>query len=505
VAAFFLLSTGLAMKPSLHSIVISLLTSLGITATLCAAPPEGAQNLKVLIRFNAAAGKAERDLVRGAGGTVHASFEIVPAVSATIPEAALQHLLQNPAIDVIEPDVEIQAHGEYDQVWGVTKIGCVAAHAGTYTGATAPVTGNGVKVAVCDTGINYNHPDLKANYAGGYDFVNGDADPLDDNGHGTHVSGTIAANNDGVGIVGVAPDVNLYVLKVLNSSGSGSFSYCISALDWCIANGIKVANFSLGASTDPGSTVKAAFDNAAAKGVICVCSAGNSGSGADTVGYPAKYPSCIAVASTTSSDAWSSFSSTGPGVDIAAPGSSIYSTLYTGGYGTMSGTSMACPHATGAVALLLSAGVSDTNGNGVVGDEVRNLLQSTAVDLGTAGFDNSFGYGRIDVAKALASLAGSPAPPAPVFNPPTNLAASVASRVVTLTWQDNSNVETGFEIQIGKPNKKGNLSWSVWTTTAANATSYTGPALTSGSYSFRVRAVNSGTYTAYSNTVSVSF
>lgn len=492
------------MKPTMRSFVICFLAVCGVPGILSAAPPDAANNVRVIIRFNNAPGKAERDVVRGAGGTVHASFEIVPAVSATIPEVALQNLLQHPAIDVIEPDVEIQAHGEYDLVWGVTKIGCVAAHAGTYPGGTAPITGTGVKVAVCDTGINYNHPDLAGIYAGGYDFVNNDANPIDDQGHGSHVSGTIAAVNDGVGIIGVAPDVNLYALKVLSSTGSGSFSYCISALDWCIANGITVANFSLGSSTDPGSTVKAAFDNAAAKGVICVCSAGNSGSGADTVGFPAKYPSCIAVASTTSSDAWSSFSSTGPGVDIAAPGSSIYSTLYTGGYGTMSGTSMAAPHATGAVALLLSAGVSDTNGNGVVGDEVRNLLQSTAVDLGTAGFDNYFGYGRIDVAAALASLAGSPPPPAPVFNPPTNLAASATNRVVTLTWQDNSNVETGFEIQIGKPNKRGNISWSVWTTTQANVTTYTGPALSAGSYQFRVRAVNSGTYTTYSNTVSLS-
>lgn len=472
---------------------------------LWAAPPEAANNVKVIIRFNNAPGKPERDLVRGAGGTVHASFEIVPAVSATIPEAALRNLSQNPAIDVIEPDIEIQAHGEYDLVWGVTKIGCVAAHAGTYSGAPGPVTGTGVKVAVCDTGIDYTHPEFAGVYAGGYDFVNNDNDPRDDHYHGTHVSGTVAANANGSGIIGVAPDVNLYALKVLNSSGSGSFSYCISALDWCVANGIKVANFSLGSSTDPGSTVKAAFDNATAKGVICVCSAGNSGSGADKVGYPAKYPSCIAVASTTSSDAWSSFSSTGPGVDIAAPGSSIYSCNNGGGYTTLSGTSMASPHATGAVALLLAAGVSDSNGNGIVGDEVRNLLQSTAVDLGTAGFDNYFGYGRIDVVAALTALAGSPPPPAPVFDPPTNLAASVASRVVTLTWQDNSNVETGFEIQIGKPNKKGIISWSVWTTTAANVTSYTGPALSPGSYSFRVRAVNSGTYTAYSNTDSVSF
>jgi subtilisin len=493
------------MKTILRLTCLSVCALVLAPGALCAAPPEESPNLRVIIRFNNAPGKPERDLVRGAGGTVHASFEIVPAVSATLPEAALQNLLANPAIDVIEPDVEIQAHGEYDLVWGVNKIGCVAAHAGTYPGAAAPVTGTGIKVAVCDTGINYNHPDLAAVYAGGYDFVNNDSDPIDDQGHGSHVSGTIAAANDGVGIIGVAPDVNLHALKVLSSTGSGSFSYCISALDWCVANGIKVANFSLGSSSDPGSTVKAAFDNAAAKGVICVCSAGNSGSGADTVGFPAKYPSCLAVASTTSSDAWSSFSSTGPGVDIAAPGSSIYSTLFTGGYGTMSGTSMAAPHATGAVALLLAAGVSDTNGNGVVGDEVRNLLQSTAVDLGTAGFDNYFGYGRIDVVAALTALAGSPPPPAPVFDPPTNLAASVTRRVVSLTWQDNSNVETGFEIQIGKPNKRGIISWSVWTTTAANATSYTGPTLSSGSYSFRARAVNAGTYTTFSNTVSVKF
>jgi len=493
------------MKPSHHPILISLFACLWAPGAVFAAPPDAQQNVRVIIRFNNAPGKAERDVVRAAGGTVHASFEIVPAVSATIPEVALQNLLQNPAIDVIEPDVEIQAHGEYDLVWGVSKIGSVAAHAGTYTGATAPVTGNGIKVAVCDTGIDYTHPEFAGVYAGGYDFVNNDSDPRDDHYHGTHVSGTVAANANGSGIIGVAPDVDLYALKVLSSTGSGSFSYCISALDWCVANGIKVANFSLGSSTDPGSTVKAAFDNAAAKGVICVCSAGNSGSGADTVGYPAKYPSCIAVASTTSTDGWSSFSSTGPGVDIAAPGSSIYSCNNGGGYTTLSGTSMASPHATGAVALLLAAGVSDTNGNGLVGDEVRNLLQSTAVDLGTAGFDNNFGYGRIDVAAALAVLAGSPPPPAPIFNPPTNLAASVASRVVTLTWQDNSNVETGFEIQIGKPNKRGIISWSVWTTTAANVTSYTGPALNSGSYSFRVRAVNSGTYTTFSNTVSTSF
>ncbi|MFN6105157.1 MAG: S8 family serine peptidase [Planctomycetaceae bacterium] len=313
------------MKRSLLPISSTLLAILWSPVALWAAPPEAANNLKVIIRFQNAPGKNERDLVRNAGGTVNASFQIVPAVAATIPEAALPHLLLNPAIDVIEPDVETEAHAsiEYTSVWGVTKIGGIAAHDGTYTGAVAPQLGSGVKVAVCDSGIDYTHPELAPRYKGGYDFLNNDSNPMDDNGHGTHVAGTSAAASNGTAIIGVAPEVDLYGLKVLGASGSGSFSAVISALDWCITNGIQVANFSLGSSTDPGTTVRAAFDRAAAAGIVVICSAGNSGAGADTVGFPAKYTSCIAVASTTSSDSWSSFSSTGSGVDIAAPGSSI--------------------------------------------------------------------------------------------------------------------------------------------------------------------------------------
>lgn len=498
------------MKPSLHSIVhstvISLLASLVAPVALWAAPPEGAKNLRVIIRFQNAPGKNERDLVRNAGGTVNASFQIVPAVAATIPEAALQQLLLNPAIDVIEPDVETQAHAsaEYNSVWGVTKIGSIPVHEGTYTGASGSELGTGVKVAVCDSGIDYNHPELAPRYKGGYDFQNNDSNPMDDNGHGTHVSGTIAAASNGTAIIGVAPGVDLYGLKVLGANGSGSFSTVISALDWCIANGIQVANFSLGSSTDPGTTVRAAFDRAAAAGIVLVCSAGNSGSGADTVGFPAKYPPCIAVASTTSSDSWSSFSSTGPSVDIAAPGSSIYSCKLGGGYTTMSGTSMAAPHATGAVALILGAGISDTNGNGLVNDEVRRLLEVTAVDLGTAGFDNFFGNGRINVEAALVSLANGSTPTPTRFDPPSNLSGTVSGGTVNLNWTDNSNVETGFEVQYGTASKRGAISWTLWTTTAADATTFSGT-LPSGTYSFRVRAKNGSSTTAYSNTIQLKF
>ena len=494
------------MKRSLLPISSTLLAILWSPVALWAAPPEAANNLKVIIRFQNAPGKNERDLVRNAGGTVNASFQIVPAVAATIPEAALPHLLLNPAIDVIEPDVETEAHAsiEYNSVWGVTKIGGIAAHEGTYTGAVAPQLGSGVKVAVCDSGIDFTHPELAPRYKGGYDFLNNDSNPMDDNGHGTHVAGTIAAASNGTDIIGVAPEVDLYGLKVLGASGSGSFSAVISALDWCITNGIQVANFSLGSSTDPGTTVRAAFDRAAAAGIVVICSAGNSGAGADTVGFPAKYTSCIAVASTTSSDSWSSFSSTGSGVDIAAPGSSIYSCRMGGGYTTMSGTSMAAPHAAGAVALLLGAGVSDTNGNGIVNDEVRSLLQSTAVDLGTAGFDNYFGYGRINVEAALVTLATGSIPTPPRFDPPSNLSGSVSGGSVNLTWTDNSNVETGFEVQYGKAGKRGNISWTRWTTTAADVTSFSG-SLPSGTYSFRVRAINGSSSTAYSNTIQLKF
>jgi len=492
---------------SRFSSLISVAAALLAPIAALAAPPADAGNVRVIIRFNEAPGKAHRDLVRDLGGTVHHSFQIVPAIAVTLPEQALAALAANPAIDEIEPDVEVQAHAtEYDSVWGVTKIGCVSVHAGSYSGASKAVLGTGVKVAVCDTGVDYTHPELASRYKGGYDYQNSDADPRDDNGHGTHVAGTIAAVNEGLGIIGVAPQVDLYAVKVLGSTGSGSFSTIIAALDWCLANGIQVANFSLGSSTDPGTTTKAAFDNAAAKGLIICCSAGNSGSGANTVGFPAQYPSVIAVAATTSTDGYATYSSTGPAVDIAAPGSSIYSCKMGGGYTTMSGTSMACPHATGACALILSAGITDTNGNGLR-DEVQSLLQSTAVDLGTTGFDNYYGYGRIAVDAALTTLAGGTAPTPSRFDPPSNLTGSATGTTVKLNWTDNSNVETGFEVQYGVANKRGVISWSVWTTTAADATSFTGT-LPSGTYSFRVRAktgTSTVSYTAYSNTIQLKF
>ncbi|MFM8581751.1 MAG: S8 family serine peptidase [Planctomycetaceae bacterium] len=479
---------------------------LGACLLPCGAMADGP--VQVLIRFSETPGAAQRDLVRGFGGTVHQSYRLVPAVAATLPEQALEALKNAPGVEAVEPDGEMQAHASAEYPWGVLRIGCEPLHLGTYPNALAPITGLNIKVAVLDSGINYNHADLAANYAGGYDFINNDSDPLDDNGHGTHVSGTIAAVGNGTGVIGVAPQAKLYGVKVLGANGSGSFSAIISGLQWCIDNKIAVANLSLGSSTDPGTTVQTAFNNAYAAGLVIVASAGNSGAGVDTVGYPAKYASVIAVGSTTSTDALSSFSSTGPAVELAAPGSSIYSTVMSGGYGTMSGTSMASPHVTGVAALVVSTGLADSNANGLINDEVRTILQTTAQDLGTAGRDNSFGYGLVDAdAAVVLALAGGGGGGGGgggtvTFDPPTNLAASLTSRTVRLTWTDNSNSEDGFEVQQGTV-KGSSVTWKVVTTTAASATAYQF-SVGKGTFRFRVRAKKGTTYTAYSNEVQLT-
>ena len=144
--------------------------------------------------------------------------------------------------------------------------------------------------------------------------------------------------------------------------------------------------------------MKAAFDNAYNEGVIHVAAAGNSGNVrgvGDNVIYPARWETVIAVSATDPSDSRARWSSTGPGVELAAPGVSIMSTLAGGGYGVMSGTSMASPHVAGTVALAIGAGISDSNGNGRINDEVRVRLQQTADDLGSAGRDNLYGYGPV--------------------------------------------------------------------------------------------------------------
>jgi subtilisin len=261
--------------------------------------------------------------------------------------------------------------------------------------------------------------DLADNYKGGYDFVNNDADPKDDNGHGTHVSGTVAAIDNNIGVIGAAPEVNLYALKVLGEDGSGSYSDIISALQWAVDNHMDVASMSLGGLVRL-KALEDACDSAYESGVVIVAAAGNEGR--RKVSYPAAYNSVIAVTATDDTDTRASFSNYGPQIELAAPGVGINSTLptykvtltetYGLNYGTLRGTSMATPHVTGAVALLLTTSVPtdyDTNTNGQWDPaEVRQRLQDTATDLGAAGKDIYYGYGLVNASAAVEATTPEP-------------------------------------------------------------------------------------------------
>jgi subtilisin family serine protease len=424
------------------------------------------ERLRVLIAFTHQPGPAEEALVHRAGGTVRYSYHLVPAIAATMPETAIARLQANPKVLRVEPDLLGRAVDiELDNAWGVTRIGAGMVHEGGNTGA-------GVKIAIIDSGVNYDHPDLDDNYAGGYDFIQGDYDPMDVYGHGTHVAGTACAedndngtNDPKLGVVGVAPQCALYALRVLDDDGWGYASETMAAMDWAVANGIQVANLSLGWDRDPGTTFKDAFDNAWSKGLVTVAAAGNSGNPpgrGDSVIYPAKYDSVIAVAATDDQDTRASFSSTGEDVELAAPGVSIFSTWNddtgyydpqpmcgtdaNGEYGCYkygSGTSMASPHVAGTAALVLAANLGWNN------DQVRVQLRNTADDLGDAGRDPHFGYGLVDAAEAAGSSEPLPDIAIAAINVPSSvLQGDIVSVDVTVANVGNQDVSNDIRVTL---------------------------------------------------------
>jgi len=362
-------------------------------------PPDGL--VKVLVGFKQKPGPAEQAVVKGVGGQIKYTYNLIPAIAASVPEVAIEALKKNPNITHVELDSMVYAllDGELDNSWGVKRIGAGIVHDSGNKGV-------GVKVAIIDSGVDYGHVDLDASFDSsllGYDFVNTDTDPMDDNGHGTHVAGIVAAEDNGEGVVGVAPGASLYALKVLDSKGSGRYSDVIAALEWCVNNDIQVTNNSYGSSGDPGVIVKNAFDNAYSAGILHIAAAGNSGNltgKGDNIIYPAAYDSVIAVAATDQSDKRASWSSTGPDLELAAPGVAIYST-YIGDYATLSGTSMASPHVAGVAALVWAKNLGLSN------EAVRIQMRDTADDLGASGRDSLYGCGLVDAAEA----AGVESPP----------------------------------------------------------------------------------------------
>jgi subtilisin family serine protease/uncharacterized protein YkwD len=367
--------------------------------------PPAYQPGRVLVRFQPtdAAASARETLARmnatslGRIGSLDVERLSVPLGQERATVDALQ---QNPAVAFAELDGRVQIALDpndpyYDDKWWWEKI--QAADAWDVT------TGSDyVVIAVIDTGVDVDHPDLAAKLVPGYDFFNDDDDPDDDHGHGTHVAGiAAAATNNLLGVAGLSWGARIMPLKALPASGSGFDSHVAEATAFAADHGAKIINLSLG-GPDFSSTMAAATDYAHGKGVFIAAAAGNSG--ILQLLYPAANEHVVGVAATTSSDTRASFSNYGTHVDIAAPGQAIYSTSWTGDlecfaqeYCYKNGTSMATPFVSGLAALVWSVNPALT------ADEVDSIIKDSADDLGDPGADIYFGWGRINAHRAVST------------------------------------------------------------------------------------------------------
>ncbi|MBU4347685.1 S8 family peptidase [Candidatus Parcubacteria bacterium] len=385
-------------------VMFGIVLSLAGTSLASQAAPEPIAR-KIVVFKSGVLNESDREaVIKKFGGVKIKDLKLINGKAVLLPPKAERALAKMEGVLRIDDDVVVEAliKGNVSAkrvtsqpaetlTWGVDRI-----DADLVWNIT---TGDPIKTAIIDTGIDVKHPDLINNIKGGVSTVGYTASYNDDNGHGTHVAGIVGAIDNTIGVIGVGPEIDLYAIKVLDRRGSGYLSDIIEGLDWAIANKMQVVNMSLGTSANIESfhdAVKRAND----AGIVQVAAAGNSGG---AVIYPAAYSEVIAVSATDKTDAIASWSSRGPEVDLAAPGVSIYSTYKGQTYATLSGTSMASPHVAGAAALVLTTPVDawDLDNDGIWDPaEVQNKLEITAEDLGITGKDNLYGSGLVDAEKA---------------------------------------------------------------------------------------------------------
>jgi thermitase len=395
------------MKRARAKILVSFLTALLVLSTIPfpvgATPidvssPPNVDSLpgEILVKFKPGVRSSEKEAMNNAvGSTVvdeisQIRVQRVRKASGLSLQAAIENYRKNPLVEYAEPNYSfslftVPNDSSYALQWAPPKIQAEEAW-DLETGGSSAV------IAVVDSGVDYNHPDLAGKVIQGYDYHNNDADPMDDNGHGTHVAGIAAAvTNNSLGMAGLSWGSPILAIKAVGSDGVGYTFNIAYGITYAADNGAKVINLSLGGPTSS-STMKSAIDYALARDITVVASIGNDGN--STVNYPAAYPGVIGVGATGQTDVRSHFSDYNAYVDVVAPGENIYST-YRNSYASLSGTSMAAPHVAGLTALIMSEYPTATR------DDVESRLQSAAVDLGSAGRDNEYGFGRIDAYNAL--------------------------------------------------------------------------------------------------------
>lgn len=339
---------------------------------------------KVLIAYR---GEVPQAALDAAGAQIQKKYDRIPVVVAMVPASAIAELRSNPNIMAVEEDIPREFCAQTLD-WGVDRIDAEYVHA---------ISGNrgaGVNVAVLDSGGDMDHPDLT--WAGGISIVNKDPNDWEDkNGHGTHCSGIVSADDNDIGVVGVAPECNIYMVQVAKSARLSLYDI-IDGIIWCADthddadpnNDIQIMSmsFSGGYSLNEELAVQEAYN----EGILLVAASGND---ASSVRYPAALDEVMAISGSNSSDELYVYSNTGPEIELIAPGRLIYSTYKWATYRTLSGTSMACPMVAGTAALVWSANPTWTR------DQVRSRLHATAEDIGLTTYQQ--GYGLVDAENAV--------------------------------------------------------------------------------------------------------
>lgn len=303
-------------------------------------------------------------------------------------DAVVKALNKNPNVEYAEPNYIFEATFTPNDTY---YSGYQYGPQNTSTPAAWDITqgSSSQEIAIIDSGVDYNHPDLDDKTILGYDFVDDDYYPMDLNSHGTHVAGTAAAEtNNSAGVAGMAPDTQILAVRALNAQGNGSLNDIADAIRYSADSGAEVINLSLGCDCDT-QTLEDAVNYAWNKGSVVVAAAGNDG--VSTTFEPASYPNVIAVGAVDSSNNIASFSNFGTWVDVTAPGVSIASSVPNGGYAYKSGTSMASPHVAGLAGLLASQGRSNS--------EIRNAIEQTADPINGTGY--YFEHGLINSLEAV--------------------------------------------------------------------------------------------------------
>jgi thermitase len=314
-------------------------------------------------------------------------FDVVRVDEKLLPEV-LKEYRDNPLVEFAEPNYYVHAYwtpddSNYTEQWSLPQIDAPKAWDVTRSSKD-------VSIAIVDTGVDYQHPDLDDKVEKGYDYIEDDWDPMDQNGHGTHCAGVAAAEtNNHAGVAGMAPNASIYAVRVLDQNGSGKLSDVAEGIMQAADHGSQVISLSLGASSGS-STLKNAVNYAWDKGSVVVAAAGNNGSSDPS--YPAYYEKAIAVGATDENNDKASFSNYGSWVDIAAPGTDITSTYLNGKYKSESGTSMAAPHVAGVAALLAAQGRDN--------DEIRKAIESTS-DTTVAGTGVYWSHGLLNAEDAV--------------------------------------------------------------------------------------------------------